>query len=290
MQGIVLKNRTPEGDLLEATFLPEKGMNLISFKRGDKEVMAQSTRERFEKGFNGLGPLIGPHFYQRNSLTISKLENEALFPHIQALREHNELDPFTHGIARYAPWKAEMTETKITGMLTGKDTLNGIPLSVLEGQDFKMLFSAELTPEGLKLDLSVVSQTDSLVGIHYYYHLPENKGKIIANVEDMMIQDNLPQTIPIAWLNGSPNSLNLELKEHIDVTLYPHPDPLNGKILLETSEYSLITRYSCNCQENSWQLYHPTDANFVCIEPVSSQDPRHANLSASSIKIHLQIL
>ena len=63
-----------------------------------------------------------------------------------------------------------------------------------------------------------------------------------------------------------------------------------GKILLETTEYQLATSYLCNCQENCWQLYHPKGASFVCIEPISAQDPRHANLTVSSLHIQLEIL
>ncbi|NGX43741.1 MAG: hypothetical protein K940chlam7_02041 [Chlamydiae bacterium] len=32
MHSIVLRNQTPEGVPLEATFLPDKGMNMISYK------------------------------------------------------------------------------------------------------------------------------------------------------------------------------------------------------------------------------------------------------------------
>lgn len=42
-------------------------------------------------------------------------------------------------------------------------------------------------------------------------------------------------------------------------------------------------------EENCWQLYHPEGASFVCIEPISSQDPRHPNLSVSAISIRLAI-
>ena len=38
MKTIVLKNQTEDGIPLEATFAPERGMNLVSYKRGDCEV------------------------------------------------------------------------------------------------------------------------------------------------------------------------------------------------------------------------------------------------------------
>lgn len=290
MSTIVLEYQTKQGERLQATFLPDKGMNLISLKKGDLEVIDQSTYNLFEERYAGLGALIGPHFHRRKPETVPKVKDETLFPHIARVKAKGVQDPFSHGIARYAPWKAEATAHSVKAQLTGKDTWNGIPLSALEGQNFNMTLEANLKEEGLFLTLSIVSDTTSLVGIHYYYALPQGKGRVISNVQNQVIIAGELKPIPSNWQFDSQQCLTFDLQEEADFTFRPYPDFLKGDILLETNEYQLHTRYDCNCAENCWQLYHPKGASFVCIEPMSSQDPRHPNLTVSSLNIHLEIL
>lgn len=290
MDRIVLRNETPSGEKLEATFLPDKGMNMISFKHGAVEVIDQSTRNLFEERYAGLGALIGPHFHHRKPETIPPIKDESLFPYIARLKAKGIKEPFSHGIARYAPWQAQSTPTSVSAVLTGKDTWNGVPLSVLEGQNFKMTYAAELTTVGLNIEMSVVSDTDSLVGIHYYYHLPKGKGTVMSRVQKQFIEGGNKRAIPDTWDLDAQHLLRFSLDNEADFTFYPFPDPLEGKILLDAVSHQLLTTYSCISQENSWQLYHPAGASFVCIEPISAQDPRHPNLSVSSIRIQLQVL
>lgn len=290
MSAITLRNKTSSGDLLEATFLPEKGMNLISFKRGDLEVIDQTTKTLFDERYAGLGALIGPHFHRRKESIIPKVKEEALFPHIARVRSKGVIEPFSHGIARYAPWQAQATETRVVSTLTGKDTWNGVPLAELEGQNFKMQFTAELSSVGLNLELSVVSDTDSVVGIHYYYHLPNQSGTVLSSIQNTYLENSQRKIIPSSWNYNSQQQLHYSLEQEADFTFYPFPNPLEGKILMDAGTYQLMTTYQSQSQENSWQLYHPKGSSYVCIEPVSAQDPRHPNLTVSSIHIQLQIL
>jgi hypothetical protein len=278
MDPITLKSQTPQGDLLEAIFLPAQGMNMISYKKGGIQVIDQSTRPLFEERFAGLGALIGPHFHHRNPAIIPPIKDESLFPHIGRVKAKGIAEPFSHGIGRYAPWKAAATHNKVTAILSGKDLWNGVSLAELEGQNFVMRFQAELLPEGLHLDLSVVSETDSLIGIHYYFHLPKGKGTVFSQV-----QETGPRI-------DSQKHLEYSLNENVDATFHPFPDPLSGTIVLDAVDYRLTTKYTSPSQENSWQLYHPEGASFVCIEPISSQDPRHPNLTTSNIHISLEIV
>lgn len=268
---IELSCPTSNGEMLKAVFLPEKGMNLISFKKGEIEVIDPSTKILFEERFAGLGALIGPHFHHRKPEAIPKIKDETLFPHIARVKAKGIQEPFSHGIARYAPWTAESTATTVKARITGKDLWNGVPIAELEGQNFTMTFDATLSEQGLALQLSVISDTDSLVGIHYYYALPGGTGKVISTVQEGQ-------------------KLEFDLKNEVDSTFHPYPNALQGTILLETETYQLRTIYDCNCAENCWQLYHPKDASFVCIEPISAKDPRHPNLTVSSLNIQLQIL
>lgn len=282
---IILKNKNAFGKQYEARFLPEKGMNLISFKLDGNEVIDQSTRNLFEERYAGLGALIGPHFHHRKPGNIPAVKDESLFPHIARVKAKGIQEPFSHGIARYAPWQATATETKINAVLTGKDTWNGVPLAELEGQNFKMLFDAEMTEKGLQIKLAVVSDTDSLVGLHYYY----KKGKVISRVQKMMIEQGERKPVSEQWLDGQ-QTLQYTCEQPIDCTFHPFPNPLEGHITLETDQYDLVVKYFSQSQENSWQLYHPENGSFVCIEPLSAQDPRHPNLTVSSININLEII
>jgi len=286
MNPVVLQNH-----LLKATFLPEVGMNLSSFQRGGVEVIDQSTRKEFEERYAGLGALIGPHFHRRNPNSIAPIQQEDLFPHIARVRAKGIEDPFSHGIARYAPWKVEhVSEKKISASLSGKDEWNGVPLAVLENQNFKLDFSAELVENEMQIDYSVVSEKDSLVGLHYYYRLPNKRGMITTRVQKECLNKGERKLASELYPVDEQQMLQLPLIDFVDTTFYPFPHHLEGDILLETEEYTLRTKYWCQSQENCWQLYHPKDASFVCVEPLSAQDPRHPNLTVSSIRVHLQIL
>lgn len=282
MQTVSLKNGN-----LEATFFPAKGMNLISFKKGGLEIIDQSTRESFEQRFAGLGPLIGPHFYARNPKSLKPFGDKTLFPHIAHVKHS---DPFSHGIGRYAPWNFQATTTSISGTLSGKDQWNGIPLSTLEGQNFTMQFQGELTSKGLEITLSVVSETASLVGIHYYYHLPQHKGVVTSGIQKHYYDPTTRRLIPSDWNVTGNQVLSFDLAQEADYAFHPFPNLRGGDILLDAIDYRLRTTYTTASQENAWQLYHPKDASFVCIEPCTAQDPRHANLTVSSIRILLEIL
>ncbi len=263
---ITLKSETEAGVPLEATFDPEHGMNMVSYKKGNIEAMDQSTRAEFESRSAGLGALIGPHFYK--SLASEK----------------------THGVGRYAPWQYEVKDNTIHAKLTGKDEWQGTTLEELEGQNFTMLFTPSLSPKGLHLDLSVVSDTASAVGIHYYYNLPQGTGKVKSSVQNHYYDPHVLRDIPSDWNYNGQHELVWDLENEVDYAFHPYPNPLHGDIILDTGEYAIHTKYDAPSEENAWQLYHPKGASFACVEPVSAQDPRHANLSVSSISIQIEIV
>lgn len=292
MEKVILQCKSDDGELLQATYLPEKGMNLISYKKGSTEVIDQATKNLFDERFAGLGALIGPHFHHRNKKTLPPIPNEEAFSHIARLKAKGyDGDPFSHGIGRYAPWQYDAGETSIQATLRGSDTWNGVALKDLEGEDFTLTYSATLTSNGLSIDYSVTSTGDSLVGLHYYYALPEGSGMIISKVQSHAIVEGQKVAIPEEWgYDNETHTLNYPIDRDTDFTFHPYPDPLSGDIILDTGAYRLRKRYSCCSQENAWQCYHPKGATFVCIEPVSAQDPRHVNLTASSLSIELEIV
>lgn len=290
MELIKLNNRSPDGEALQATFDPDRGMNMLSYRKGDLEVIDQSTKPLFEERYAGLGAIIGPHFYRRNPGIVPAIKDESLFPHIARVKAKGVQDPFSHGIGRYAPWKATSTETSFSASLSSKDEWNGVSLGALEGQNFKMEFNGELTAEGLKIELSVVSDSDSLVGIHYYYVLPNKRGKVISDVKEHYYDGVELKKIPSDWQYDEKHLLTYDLSHSADYAFHPFLHGRKGSILLDAETYKLKTTYEAPSQENAWQLYHPENASFVCIEPISSQNPRRPNLTVSSIKISLQIL
>jgi len=289
MDPIVLTTQAANGETLQATYLPEKGMNLISYKLGGIEVIDQSTLPLFEERFAGLGALIGPHFHHRRTEVLPKIADETLFPHIARVKAKGVADPFSHGIGRYAPWTATATPTTVSATLSGKDIWNGVALSALEGQNFTMHYCAELKPDGLHINLDVVSETDSVVGLHYYYALPKGTGQVIAGVQPEYIDQGELKAIPPTWSYDDQHTLTFDLANAADYTFHSYPNPRQSNMTLDTGDYKVVVSYLSPSQENSWQLYHPKGTSFACIEPISAQDPRHPNLTVSSLQVHIEI-
>lgn len=273
---ITISSNGQDGKKIEATFNPEEGMKMVSFKRGDVEVIDQSSPQ--------LGALIGPHFGFRNPKILPKAV-------LSGDGAKVEKDPFPYGVARYAPWTFTADEKSIKAVLKGTDVWKGVELKALEGQGFTITYAVAVTEKGLDIGLTVVSETDSLVGIQYNYVLADGKGKVFSRVKDEYIAENTLKKIPAGWaFNSEDHTLEYELDSEVDLTFFPFTSPIEGEIQLDTGRYQLLTTYRSCCEENSWRLYRPKGASYVSIEPVSSQDPRYPNLSVSSLQIQLAIL
>lgn len=273
----------------EALFLPEEGMTLASFKRHGVEVIDPETKVLFEKRRGGLGPLIGPHFHQRPSARLPALPELQNHPLFELARQTGRIDPFSHGIARYVPWKWEQKENTLTASLDGKMEWEGIPLSRIEGQAFSLTFTAMLSEKGLKLDYAVVSESDSVIGFHYYFRLPGKKGVVSSRVKNKMLVEGKEASVPESFGFQESHELIFDLNQSVDATFYPFPDPCRAEVLLATDEFDLKVRYECRNEENGWQLWHPPGASFVCIEPLSAKNPQKPILTASSLSVLLEI-
>ena len=282
---ITLKAESSKGLPIEAVYSPERGMNLVSFKWGSIELIDQGTRSLFEQRNAGLGALIGPHFHHRNPAVIPEVDR-SLFPHLAAIKPGEE--PFSHGIARYVGWKAESDGKKIRAELKGKDEWKGVPVAQLEGQDFTMVYEASVDSEGLHIALSVCSETDSVVGLHHYYALP-NAGEVRSDVRARYFDGDETKELPNLWQGKSRHQLHFALPQVADFGFQPHRDSVRGDIVLDVGDYALSTRYRTTSAENRWQLYHPEGASFVCIEPMTAENPRKPQLSVSSLEVHLSL-
>lgn len=285
---VTLKSRHPDGPL-EARFSPAQGMNLLSYKKGDIEAIDQSTRPLFEERYSGLGALIGPHFHHRKQ--IPPVPDPSLFPHIALLQSRGVNEPFSHGIGRYAPWTVTaLSENSVEATLSGKDEWKGVRLSQLEGQDFIMSYKAALHSEGLAIDFSVASEFDSVIGLHTYYALSQGRNSVVSHVCNHLFDQGNLKPIPSEWNYNKEGLLNFDLENPCDFGFLPFPDSLKASILLKTETHSLRVQYHCENEENSWQLWHPQGASFVCIEPLSAKNPRKPCLTVSRLQILISIL
>ena len=269
-----------------AVFMPGRGMNFISLKKGGIEAVDQTTKELFESRYAGLGAMIGPHFHHRK--VIPPIEDKARFPHIANVKGN---EPFSHGVGRYAPWNVEhLSDTQIKARLKGEDKWHDVSLKDLEGQDFNMTYHALLSPEGLEIELSVRSDTESVVGLHTYYALAHGKGTVKARVRDEYNDQGTWKPIPSTWNYREDHLLQFSLTEPADYGFRPYPDPLHGGMELETETHGIRVQYWSENEENSIQMWHPEGASFVCMEPLSAKDPRKPRLTVSSLKILISVL
>ena len=288
METVTLKRKQIDGSVLQATFAPEKGMNLMSLKKDKVEVIDQSTLELFEERAAGLGALIGPHFYHLREDLIPPPPNDTLFPHILKMKAKGQKDLFSHGIARYVPWKYQATETTISAKLASVDSYEGYLLSELEGLNFYMSFEAELLEDGLRIHLTSNSDLFSVVGLHYYYAMTLDS-VIDAKVEKRVNEMGTFKPMPSEWMQDD-SYLHLPLDQEIDAGFLPKENSHFGKFTLTTGNYQLVVQ--ATPQENSelsFQIYHPKDASFVCIEPISATNPRSELPKQGNLIIDIKI-
>lgn len=289
MHEIILRNTTENGLPLEAIFAPLQGMNLLSFKKGTREALDQTTKELFTERCAGLGALIGPHFHHRPLDKISHAFDASLFPHIAKEFAKGIQEPFTHGIARYVPWTYEHSETQIHARLRGADLYKGTPIRTFEGQDFEMTFVIKLVHDGLILQLSIQSEFPSLVGFHYYYH-HTSPSYVQALVKKEYRDQGQWKALPSSWYDTTKSKLHFDLRECADFGFQPlaQPDHPYYLISLKSSHHLLHVEYtSSNDEEISWQLYHPKEASFACIEPLSTLNPIAPTLTNSNLYIKI---
>lgn len=281
---VTIVNVSEKNEKLEATFTPSHGMNLLSYKKNGLEVIDQSTWGWFEERNAGLGALIGPHFYHRTDFPQDF--DHSLFPH---LAHGSNAEPFSHGLGRYSSWKYDSSETQISANLKGSHLLHGIPLKNLQGMDFDMHFEAVMMPYGLFIRYYINSELPSVLGLHYYYHLPKGIGSIESTVMPKYNDKSTWKDIPNEWLRAPPSKMHFDLQNPSDFGFRPLPSEKETRILLDAKEYELHIIYDSSVEENSWQLWHPENSSFVCIEPLTAKDPRQPHQKHSLLEVKLEI-
>jgi hypothetical protein len=287
---ITLRNTAPDGEELEAIYAPEKGMNLVSYRKGSIQVIDQQTTPLFEERCAGLGALIGPHFYEQSEPPSNYAPS--LFPHVAKMQAQGRKDPFSHGIARYVPWKYASSETQIQAELRGTDLIQNTPLTAFEGQDFHMKYEARLLPDGLFISVAITSEKPSLVGLHYYYVF-SGKGSVQGQVQNTYRDQANWNPLPASWTDTSPTHLNFTLPQKADygfIPAYKTETDHEYHVQLNTENYSLHFEFNTSSNEEvSFQVFHPENASYVCVEPLSARFPPGPKLSQSKLETKLQI-
>lgn len=287
---VTLKNISLKGEPLQATYLPEQGMNLISLRNGDIEVIDQSTQNLFDERFAGLGALIGPHFHTRKDIPLDF--DTSVFPHIERMSAQGRKEPFSHGIARYVPWKTVESDTQIKAKLRGSDLYKGISLSTLEGQDFEMTYEARLLSTGLFIEYSVQSEKPSVIGLHYYYALT-GPGNIVGEIQPTYRNGDTWKPLPQKWAGEKSTHLDFPLPTPADYGFIPSkkaPTNHDYQVILNTSAYSLHLNFNtASDKEYSCQVFHPKGASYVCVEPISARVPPQPLLNSNTLEAQLQI-
>ncbi len=289
MDIVKLTNLSESGERLEASFCPSIGMNLLSFKKDGIEMVCQKTKPLFTERSAGLGALIGPHFHHRKDEDIHLGFDESVFPHILKAKEKNQKEPFSHGIARYVPWKYSASSTQIEAWLLGTDRYQNTLIKDFEGQDFEMHFHAMLVHDGLLINYSIRSEKPSVIGFHYYYELDPN-ATVEAFTQNKMRKNSNLENIPSNWYQEESAKLQIPINQELDLGFEPklHDTHPYHKIQVRSETRIFHIEYtSSNEDETSWQLYHPDKEEFVCIEPLSASNPRSPRLTFSNLQLKL---
>lgn len=285
---VVLENISKDGKPLKAIFMPLKGMNLVSYQKNQLEVIDQTTIDLFKERYAGLGAMIGPHFYHRDEMLIKEVPNEDKYPHIQKVKAKGAKEPFSHGIGRYAPWKYKASTTKIEANLKGSDQWYGNALKDLEGFDFEMSYTAEITPNGLEIFLKASADVPCVIGLHTYYQI-DKKSTITTQVKRECLDKNNTIKVPDRWFNPEKTHLRLKMNEEVDIGFTP-VNLSSGRALLETGTHNALISYKSSMEQMTLQVYHPKEASFACIEPIGAKNPRNLTEKNSSIHISIEIL
>jgi hypothetical protein len=245
---IALQNR-----IIRAAISPVFGLSLIDLCFRNEPILDRSREKVFYQSRKGLGPLILPHFNQRN--TIPEIDLEA-FAHVHYLREMNVRDPFQHGVARYAEWRYRVDEDSVTGSLTGTDRIQGYEISEITGFAFEAEVCYRITETALNIHFDLRAEQPVEAGIHFYYDLKNRHSAVVE--------------IP---LEGQSEPAVFHFDCGHDTTYLPNRSNRQAIYTLTTDSYVLRTIVPVlGDPSNTFDavtLFSPEGERFVCIEPLS---------------------
>jgi galactose mutarotase-like enzyme len=274
---------------IKATFNPDKGLNLMSLVIEGHELIEQSTLKGFLESSRGLGPLIGPHFHHRVIDTIPYLDDAILDKLQTKLQFRREAEPFSHGIARYVPWKVtRQQKNSFHAILDSHDTIEGITLGEIEGFDFVMEFEATVSPRELQIVYKAKSTTQPVVvGLHTYYNLQPTMNTIDLVGAPFYYDKLNKKTVPPEWYGD--RGLKIPLNKPLDYTFSPQLDKEGfGEVKVKTGVSNLLIQAKAY-PDLSFQLYRMEDSPFICIEPIAAINPRIVTQKNASIEVRISL-
>lgn len=288
MKTITLRHVSEDPNIYyQATFAPDNGLNLLSFKKGNIELIDQSTKDLFDSRLSGLGPIIGPHFHHRKEQDIPFIPDPSMFPQIQLEPKPGQKEIFSHGIARYVPWNIDATDTTLTAHISGMDTYRNMTLAALEGFDFQMDFKAHLSSHGLNIDFKVQSTDHPCIcGLHYYYKIFDPNSHLELVCKNQYHDKQSWKSIPDRWEKKN-GITHLPLYEEYDYVFSPELIEEKATITLVGRKHRLEIAYEPVHSEHSFQIYHPAKSSFVCLEPVSAFNAREVQSKQGHLKIRI---
>lgn len=280
---------------ITAKFNLKQGLNLNSLKIKSHEIICQSTRDLFKERCAGLGALIGPHFHHRNRSHITWPQDLSIFRFLKKLKAQDSDEPFSHGIARYVPWEVTKKASNcFEARLLGKHKYKNIYLKDLEAQDFELKFKADISNNKLNLNYKIKSENNSVIGFHYYYQIEKSdisKSFVSSEVQNYYLDKTSKKSIPNAWLDkNNKNILNFNTNQIADFGFQPKNKKSNSsEIALHNPGYKLKLNYTCDSEDNRFQIYRPDGVDYVCIEPISAMWPYAPKRKSSQLNLELSL-
>ena len=245
---VALKNQN-----IRAVISPIFGLSLIDLCFQDIPILDRSREQAFFESRKGLGPLILPHFNQRESLP--EVDFEA-FEHVHYLRNMNVRDPFQHGVGRYAEWRYTADTDSVTGRLSSTDHIQGYAISQITGFTFDAEVCYRITETGLNIKFELTAEQPVEAGIHFYY--------------DLKNRESAAAELP---LEGQSETVVFLFDRGHDKTYRPSKTNRFATYILKTDRYVLRTIVPVLGDPSSTfdavTLFSPEGERFVCIEPLS---------------------
>ncbi|MCB1149428.1 MAG: hypothetical protein KDK48_04620 [Chlamydiia bacterium] len=141
--------------------------------------------------------------------------------------------------------------------------------------------------DALHLELSAVAESDALVGFLIPF---KGRGLFTVQAQTAYLTASGKELWPVDWQVSSDGTYRVPQEAQFEAGIHPYPNPLEGVCRYKTSDYTVELSLRCRCEESSFYISHPTGNEAVKIGVLSSYDPWHPNLTASTVQFSLKIL
>lgn len=257
MHSLVLEHKD-----MQATF-DLTGLRLTSLRKGKIEAIAHAAP----------AGIIGPRFGARRSALTG-----------------NTPERFVHGVGRFADWKVSRTDQSFVATCTGEDMLDGKALKDIEKQPFRMEVRGDLTEKGLSLAFSIVSDTDSCLGLETQFMLATGRGSVEGRTHHQYAQEQVRKDLPVGWIDPDSYKLYFDLTQEANCVFNPPAGQTGNALRLETPEYKLAIVMETDSSESCWQLKKKAGSHEVSLSLMTAENPYKPQLTASAMRTHFSFV